>query len=71
MTSHRPCPIHIFKSAKEKNKNKFTTRLQSAPLKLLLKTAFEGLDSIVQAVDCCSTASLHREPWQMLPTASA
>lgn len=61
MTSHMPYPIHISKSAKEKHKNKFMTRLQSALLKLP-KTAFEGLDSIIQAAHHCSTASLHREP---------
>lgn len=44
-TSCMPCYIHIFKSAKEKHKKKFMTRLQSVLLKLLLKTTFEGLES--------------------------
>lgn len=51
-TSCMPGSMNIFKSAKEKRKNKFMTRLQSVLLKLLFKTAFEGLDSIVQA-DLC------------------
>lgn len=38
------------------------TRLQTVLLKLLLKTALESLDAIVQAAHCYSGASLRRDP---------
>lgn len=38
------------------------TRLQTVLLKLLLKTALESLDAIVQAAHCCSGASPRRDP---------
>lgn len=63
MTSHTSRLIHTSKSAKEKPKNKFMTRLPSVLLKSPLKIAFEGFDTIWRSQNIMGFFKLKSKGW--------